>query len=154
VDDAPELRLDVAFQKRHPGKVWLAQYVDSKDAPMAMWQKGKGIVKIERTKGLDEASAKIMLMIDMLPADWENVPEIVEHLTANMRAKKVLEDGSTVYHFPHTGKPDHLHHAKCYCEVALSTLPPAPAEEECPEDDLPATGKERYTMPGSMRGRL
>ena len=159
VDDAPELREDRKFQQRHRGKVWLAQYLDSKDADLARWDRKRGVVKIERTKGLDEASAKIQLGIDELPADWENVPDIVEHLTASIKAKRVLEDGSTRYHFPRTGKPDHLHHAKLYCEVALSILPASPAvsDESGGGDELPATGRGQYYIPGgegSMRGKL
>ena len=160
VDDAPELREDRKFQQRHRGKVWLAQYLDSKDADLARWDRKRGVVKIERTKGLDEASAKIQLGIDELPADWENVPDIVEHLTASIKAKRVLEDGSTRYHFPRTGKPDHLHHAKLYCEVALSILPVSPGtsdESGGGDDELPATGRGQYYIPGgegSMRGKL
>jgi hypothetical protein len=155
VDDNPELREDVAFQNRHRGKVWLAQYVDSPGADLARWDRKRGVVKIERTKGLEEASAKIQLGIDELPADWENVPELVEHLCTNIKAKRVREDGSTQYHFPRTGKPDHLHHAKTYCEVALSILPPHPGRDERdPGSEVPATGREQYLIPGSMRGRL
>ncbi len=156
VDDLPELREDVAFQRRHRGKVWLAQYLDSPGAELARWDRKRGVVKIERTKGLEEASAKIQLGIDLLPADWENVPELVKHLVANIKAKRVLEDGSTRYHFPRTGKPDHYHHAKCYAEVALSILPPDPGKTGAPQagDEVPATGREQYMMPGSMRGRL
>jgi len=154
VDDAPELREDVAFQRRWRGKVWRAQYVDSAEADLARWDRRRGVVKIERTKALDEASAKIMLGIDELPADWENVPDLVEHLKASIKAKKVLEDGLTVYHFPRTGKPDHLHHAKAYCEVAMTILPPDPGgtEESSAVGEIPVTGKGRYT--GTLRGRL
>ena len=156
VDDAPELREDVAFQRRHRGKVWLAQYIDSAGADLARWDRKRGVVKIERTKALDEASAKIMLGIDELPADWENVPDIVEHLKASIKAKKVTEDGSTVYHFPRTGKPDHLHHAKAYCEVAMTILPadPGRVQEGDGTDEVPATGEERYAGQGRLRGRL
>lgn len=160
VDDAPELRLDVAFQKRHWGKVWLAQYIENPDAEMATWQKKRCIVKMERTKSLDEASAKMLLGIDELPADWENVPDLLSHLSASIRAKKVLEDGQTIYHFPKTGKPDHLHHAKAYCEAAFSILPPDPGgEEQRQGESVPAAGRSRYhgmgrSSGGSMRGKL
>jgi len=155
VDDAPELRLDVAFQKRHRGKVWLAQYVSSVDAPLARWvlpskQGGTAVVKIERTKGLDEASAKVMLRIDALPADWESIEHLLDHLTVNLKAKRILEDGATVYTFPKTGKPDHLHHAKVYADVAMTRLPKQPRLEDDAEG-LPATGGERYM---GMRGQL
>ena len=157
VDDAPELRLDVEFQKRHRGRVWLAQYLDSPDADLARWDRIRGIVKIERTKALDEAGAKLQLGIDELPADWENVEGLLEQMTANVKVKRVREDGSTAYAFPHTGKPDHLHHAKAYCEVALSILPPNPGGEgrgTTGTDEVPRTGKERYYVPGSVRGQL
>jgi hypothetical protein len=160
VDDQPELRLDVEFQNRHRGKVWLAQYIENAKAELATWQRGRGIVKMERTKALDEASAKMRLGIDELPADWENTPDILKHLSASIKAKKVLEDGSTIYHFPRTGKPDHLHHAKAYCEAALSILPPDPGgPEQRGGEEVPAAGRSRYhgmgrSPGGSMRGRL
>jgi hypothetical protein len=160
VDDSPELRLDIAFQNRHRGRVWLAQYIDNVSADLARWDKKRGIVKMERTKALDEASAKVMLCIDELPADWENVPDLVKHLSASIKAKKIKEDGSTVYHFPRSGKPDHLHHAKAYCEAAMLLLPPDPGGvEEGEGEEVPGTGKSKYLGMGSkpggtMRGRL
>lgn len=156
VDDRPELREDKKFQARFRGKVWLGLEVDSPDADMARWVKKRGVVVIERTKGLAEASAKIELGIDELPADWEMIPDLVEHLTASIKGKRVRNDGSTVYHFPQTGKADHLHHAKLFCEVAMSVLPPNPgqAEDEGGGEETPAAGKGQYYMPGSMRGRL
>jgi len=156
VDDRPELREDKAFQKRFKGKVWLGLEVDSPDAEMARWDKRRGVVIIERTKGLAEASAKIELGIDEMPADWEMIPDLVEHLTASIKAKRVRNDGSTVYHFPQMSKPDHLHHAKLFCEVALSKLPPDPgqAQEDGGGEETPAAGKGQYWVPGSMRGKL
>lgn len=157
VDDAPELREDVAFQRRFRGKVWRAQYVDDPDADLARWDRKRGVVKIERTKALDEASAKVQLCIDELPEDWEDVPDLLEHLTANIKAKMVREDGTTSYTFPHTGKPDHLHHAKAYAEVALTILPPDPGgveDEGTSGGDVPTTGDSRYVGAGPLRGRL
>lgn len=155
VDDAPELRMDLAFQRRHPGKVWLAQYLDNPQADMARWDRNRGVVKIERTKALDEANAKIQLGLDVLPADWENVPDLLDHLQANIKAKRVRSDGSTAYYFPSTGKPDHLHHAKAYCEVALTILPPDPGQRRETAGETPATGKGRYSyLPDTLRGKL
>jgi len=161
VDDNPELRLDKLFQARHRGKVWLAQYVDDDKSDLATWIRKRRIVKMERTKALEEASAKLALVIDELPQDWETVEDILEHLAASIKAKRVKEDGSTVYHFPRTGKPDHLHHAKAYCEAAMSILPrdpggPGGADEK---DGVPAASSRRYHGmgdggPGSLRGRL
>jgi len=156
VDDAPELREDKKFQARFRGKVWLAQYVDNPDTEMARWQKGRGIVKIERTKGLDEASSRILLGVDELPATWENVPDLLDHLTVNIKARRVKDDGTVVYHFPQTGRPDHLHHAKVYCDVAMAILPPDPGRRgEDDGEEVPATGAAQYRQPGaSMRGLL
>lgn len=154
VDDRPELREDKRFQQRHLGRVWLGQEVDSPDAELARWNRKRGVVTIERTKALAEATARIESMVDELPADWEQVPDLLDHMTVNIKAKRVRSDGSTVYHFPQTGKADHLHHAKLFCEVALSILPKVPDEEEDAGDETPTTGKSRYYVPGSMRGRL
>ncbi|GAF84404.1 unnamed protein product, partial [marine sediment metagenome] len=156
VDDAPELREDVKFQRRFRGKVWLGQSVDSPAADIATWVKKRGVVKVERTKGLAEAGAKMELCIDELPADWETVPDLLDHLTVNIKAKKVRADGSTSYHFPKTGKPDHLHHAKMFCEVAMIILPPDPGGEAegGGEESVPTVGKKGYYAPQSVRGTL
>ncbi len=154
VDDGPELRSDKAFQKRFRGKVYRAQYIDNLDADMARWDRKRGIVKLERTKSLDEAGAKIRLCIDELPADWENEERLLLHLSASIKAKRVKADGTTVYHFPHTGKPDHLHHAKAYCEAAMTVLPPDPGgHDSAVETEVPMAGESRYQS-GSLRGRL
>ena len=155
VDDRPELSADKKFQDRFRGKVWLGLEMDSPDAELARWRRKQGRVLIERTKGLAEAAAKIELGIDELPADWETIPGLVEHLTASIKAKRVRPDGSTVYHYPQTGKPDHLHHAKLFCEVAMSILPRTPAWEAEEKEEGPTTSDDnRYYAPGSMRGRL
>lgn len=152
VDDAPELRLDRAFQARHRGKVWLAQYVDSPEADLYRWDRRRGVVKIERTKALEEAAARMGLMVDVLPQTWDSVSDIVEHLTANVKVPTERADGTMCYKYPPSGRPDHLHHAKVYCEAALSLLP---ASQEAGADaatEKPATGANRYYVPGSLRG--
>jgi hypothetical protein len=93
--------------------------------------------------------------VDEQPADWERIPDLVEHLTISIKAKRVRNDGSTVYHFPQTGKPDHLHHAKGFCEIAMSILPPDPGYVEKKEEEaVPVAGKGQYYTPGSIRGQL
>lgn len=156
-DDRPALRADVAFQKRHRGRVWLGLEVDSPDAVMLRWKRNEPRVVIERTKAMAEAAERIEKGIDVLPANWESEPEIEEHLTASIRAKRVRADGTTVYHYPQSSKPDHLHHAKLFCEAALAILPPDPAHESAPVGETPTFDPNSgYTMPGrgSLRGRV
>lgn len=162
VDDRPELREDEAFARRWPGRVWLGLEEDSPDSEMSRLDRGKNPprVHIERTKALDEACVKIQLGIDEFPADWENVPDIVEHLTTSIKAKRVRDDGTTTYFFPHTGRPDHLHHAKAFCEVAIKAMKAIRRgeDESAVADESPAAGDGRYrSRPmggGTMRGRL
>jgi hypothetical protein len=156
VDDRPALRDDVAFRDRWRGKVWLGLEVDSPDAPMLRWKKKTGQVLIERTKAMAEAAQRVERGVDVLPRNWESEPEIEEHLTASIRAKRVRADGSTVYHYPQSSKPDHLHHAKLFCEAALSILPEDPGRKRGPKEEAPSfDGKSGYFVPGgSLRGQL
>lgn len=155
VDDRPSLRDDVAFQRRHRGKVWLGLEVDSPDAVMLRWNKRTGKVKVERTKAMAEAAERVEKGVDVLPENWESEPEIEEHLTASIRAKRVRADGSTVYHYPQSSKPDHLHHAKLFCEAALSILPPDPGSKGKRKEEVPSFDPDSgYAVPRSLRGRL
>lgn len=155
VDDAPELREDVKFAARFPGKVWRGQEMDSPDAELATWNKTKGVVRIERTHGLDEARAKFDDGVDLLPAHWE-VDDLVDQLCVSLRARRVRADGREVYHYPQTSRPDHYHHAKLFCEVAMLILPPDPGgESDRAVGDVPRAGGRRHTdHRGSVRGRL
>jgi len=146
VDDRPELRLDEQFQDRHRGKVALAQELDSPDAPIYRWVKTSGrlIVKIERTKALREASDRVKQGVDELPQDWESVAGLPEHLTAMIMVARITEDGRTVYHFPHNSKPDHLMHAKLFCEAAMSIMPQDPGHRMGGGSGTPKAGR-RHT---------
>jgi hypothetical protein len=151
VDDAPELVADVAFARRHRGRVFLATYMD--DMPGAEWTAfdlKKQKVRVDRTAGLDRAHGNIEGQIDVLPADLEYVPDVVDQLRVNLKAKAVKPDGTVYYHFPQTGRPDHYDHAKTYAEAAMERLrrlrPPAARGNE--GEAIPASGSRRY------RGRM
>ena len=154
VDDRPALRSDVAFQKRHRGKVWLGMEIDSPDALMLRWKEREGRVLIERTKAMAEAAERIENGIDVLPENWESEPEIEEHLTASIKTKRVRADGTTVYHYPQSSRPDHLHHAKLFCEAAMAILPPDPARARGPKEETPAFDRGSAYSVGSYRGQL
>lgn len=141
VDDRPELSADVDFQKRHLGKVWLAQEIDQPDAPLARFKRGEGVVLVERTKGLDKAADKLRLMVDELPTAWEAVPNLLEQMTANIKAQRVKEDGAVSYYYTSGGKPDHYHHAKSFVEIAMAILPPEPGPVS---DETPMAGRDRW----------
>jgi len=81
--------------------------------------------------------------------------EIEEHLTASIRAKRVRADGTTVYHYPQSSKPDHLHHAKLFCEAALSILPEDPGRARKHKEEKPSFDRASgHMIPGSLRGQL
>ena len=151
VDDGPELTADVAFARRHRGRVFLATYVEEMaGAEWCDFDLKRQKVRIARTAGLDRAHGNIEAQVDELPRDFEAIPNFVRQMTVNLKAKAVREDGTVYYHFPHTGRPDHYDHAKVYCEAAMERLRKLrpPEAQATIEDEVPGTGRERY------RGRL
>jgi len=151
VDDGPELVADVAFARRHRGKVFLATYVEElAGAEWCQFDLKRQRVRIERTAGLDRSHGNIEGQRDVLPADFEAVEGLVEHMTANLKARGVKPDGTVFYHFPRTGRPDHYDHAKVYAEAAFERLGKLRRPEETPRaSSVPTTSKAR-----SYRGRL
>ena len=147
VDAMPERRLAGQFAQRHPGKVFMATYVE--EIPGAEWCQfdlPRRRVRIERTTGLDKAHANISGQRDVLPRDFEAVPGFVDQMTANLKVRGIKPDGTAFYHFPKTGKPDHYDHAKVYVEAALERLSKLrpPGEKETSGGEAPATGRRRY----------
>jgi hypothetical protein len=153
VDDGPELTADIAFARRHRGRVFLANYVEN--MPGADWcrfdvkaQK----VSIDRTSGLDHSHGDIEAQVDSLPRSFEMIGDFVQQMTANLKTKGVKPDGTVFYHFPHTGKPDHYDHAHVYCLAAMERLKmlqrAGRADESSPSSEMPAVGSSRY------RGRM
>jgi len=151
VDAMPERRLASQFAQRHPGKVFLATYVE--EVPGAEWCQfdvPKKRVRIERTTGLDRAHENIAGQRDVLPRDFEAVPGFVEQMTANLKVKGIKPDETVFYHFPRTGKPDHYDHAKVYCEAAMERLQKLrPPDSRQRGSAVPRSSKKR-----SYRGRL
>lgn len=150
----------IKFVQRWKGRAFLG-IEEPRELPgsaLASWDFKKQSVRIDRTKALEEANAKIELRIDELPRDIE-VPtdsagnNVIYHLTVNVKGQTVREDGTLIYHFPATGKRDDWHHAKAFCEVAMTILPPDSRRRrrQAKTEDVPGTSDERYT---SMRGRL
>jgi hypothetical protein len=158
VDDAPELREDIAFARRWPGKVFLATYV--KEIAGARWTQYSlpdQKVRIERSSGLDESHNVIMGQRAILPEDFEGIEDFVDQMCVNLKVKGVDGEGKVIYHFPRTGRPDHYDHAHVYCLAALGRLALLrdTSEEDEGEDEGPAAGPERYQgRGGSLRGQL
>ena len=147
VDDAPELRLDVAFAQRHRGRVFLATYVQ--EIPGTEWTRfdlPKQRVQIERTAGLDRSHSHIEAQLDVFPRDLESVSDLTDQLCVNTKVKGVKADGTVFYHFPHTGRPDHYDHAKCYCEAALERLGRlrSPEQRQQQATQVPKAGEPRW----------
>jgi hypothetical protein len=150
VDDAPELREDIAFARRHKGRVFLATYLD--DIPGAEWTRydlKQQKVRIDRTTGLDRSHGDIEAQVDSLPRDFELIGNFVQQMTANLKAKGIRDDGTVYYHFPRTGKPDHYDHAHVYAKAAMERLQRMQGRgERTQEEAVPASGERRY------RGRM
>lgn len=146
VDDGPELTADVAFARRHRGRVFLATYVDEiAGAEWCQFDLKKQKVRVARTAGLDRAHSNIEAQVDELPRDFELVPGFVEQMTANLKAKSVKPNGTVFYHFPRTGKPDHYDHAKVYAEAAMERLRKLrPLQQDDQGKEVPSSGKTRY----------
>jgi len=151
VDDGPELVADVAFARRHRGRVFLATYVEEiAGAEWCQFDVRRQRVRVERTSGLDRAHGNIEGQLDILPRDFEAVDSLVEQMTVNLKARGVKSDGTVFYHFPRTGKPDHYDHSDVYVEAALERLKTLrrPDEAETGISVPKSSAKHRY------RGRL
>lgn len=150
VDDGPELKSDLAFARRHRGRVFLATYVEEiAGAEWCQFDLKKQKVRIARATGLDKGHGNIEGQIDELPRDFEAIPDFVDQMTVNLKAKAVKADGTVYYHFPRTGKPDHYDHAKVYAEAAMERLRKLRRPDQRQrEEEVPAAGAGRY------RGRL
>jgi len=123
VDDGPELTADLAFARRHRGKVFLANYVEEiTGVEWCLFDLKRQQVRIDRTAGLDRSHGNIEYQVDSLPRDFEMIPDFVEQMTVNLKTKGIRPDGRVYYHFPRTGKPDHYDHAKVYAEAAMERL--------------------------------
>lgn len=149
VDDAPELREDIAFARRHRGKVFLATYVDN--IPGSQWCQfdlPHQRVRIDRTSGLDKSHGDIKSQVDSLPRDFELLDNFVQQMTANLKSKEVGEDGQVRYLFPRTGKADHYDHAHVYAKAAMERLLLLRRTGESPPGAVPVAGERRY------RGRM
>lgn len=146
VDDAPELTADIAFARRHRGRVFLANYVEEIDG--SQWVRynfERQQVTIDRTTGLDVAHKNIETMIDSLPRDMELIPNFTQQMTVNFRDQVIAADGTLRYVYPKTGKPDHFDHAKVYCEAAMERLLVLRAAGQKPRRaSNPKAGEERY----------
>jgi phage terminase large subunit GpA-like protein len=152
VDDGPELTADIAFARRHRGRVFLANYTENMDgADWCRWNLKSQKVTIDRTHGLDRSHGDIEAQVDSLPRDFELIGDFTQQMTVNLKTKGVKADGTVYYHFPKTGKPDHYDHAHVYCLAAmerLKMLQRARGTDETEQEALPSTGERRY------RGRL
>jgi hypothetical protein len=125
-DFAPSVRKNgmetLLFER---GVVWLAYYVvqktGSKNAEMAVWDKEKGVVNIDRTRALDNTFALFYDQQNTLPGDARDLPDYYAHLKAPVRTVEKDATGQPVARYVESN-PDHYAHAENYCNIATMEM--------------------------------
>lgn len=151
VDDQPELREDIAFARRHRGRVFLATYTNNMPGvEWVMFDRRRQRAHIDRTTGLDKSHGDIEAQVDSLPRSFELIGDFVQQMTVNLKTKGLRDDGTVFYHFPRTGRPDHYDHAHVYVKAAMDRLRRLRriAGGEAEGEGVPVAGERRY------RGRM
>jgi hypothetical protein len=124
VDSAPETRMARKLQADfRRGAVWLAQYTaGTKDKDAVVHDPKNGIVKIDRTRLLDETFTAFMQEESTIPANARDIENYYDQLKAPVR---VLEEqgrsGITVARYVETSA-DHFAHAENYCTAAMRNV--------------------------------
>lgn len=125
VDARPELRMAQAFQRRHPGRVYLAEYVADRMPPLVLGEheedpKRRFHVQVDRTAAMDAFAANIRDLRVLMPEDAESVPGLWSMLQAPVRQLKTTPtDPNPRAVYDEGAKADHYYHAGVYAELAL-----------------------------------
>jgi hypothetical protein len=117
VDGRPEQRAARAFQRLHPGIVWLCDYVPQGASPDWSWR--DGVVRAPRTLVIDEMMHRLRSGDFVLP---ENVRELeggayLEHLQAPVRVVEQDSFGQPVARYKNRRRDDFAH-AEVYATLA------------------------------------
>lgn len=130
VDARPEIRMAQAFQRRFPGRVYLAEYVADRMPPLVIGEfdeSGKPIdpkrryhVQVDRTAAMDATAANIRDLVVQLPVDAASVPGLFSMLQAPVRQlKTTATDPNPRAVYDEGANADHWYHAAGYAELAL-----------------------------------
>jgi hypothetical protein len=134
VDANPETREAQAFAARHRGRVWLAYYPhwsDDQRSELAVWDRERGVVKINRTAALDTVVKRVEQRWLVLSrnarelggsVDRAGVGEFYRHMGSPIRVIADDARGNPVARYEQNG-PDHYAHAVVYAEVASAQQP-------------------------------
>lgn len=126
-DFAPKIRKGgVVTSDFEHGVLWLAYYVTqktgSKAAELAVWDKDKGVVNIDRTRSLDTTFARFYDQENTLPGNARDIRDYYAHLRALVRTVEKDATGQPVARYVESS-PDHFAHAENYATVASMDLP-------------------------------
>jgi len=125
VDARPELRMAQALQQRHPGQVYLAEYVQDRMPPLILGAheedpKRRYHVQVDRTALMDAAASNIRDCNVLMPSDAPTTPGLFAHLQAPVRLLKITATQTNPRAVYEEGaKADHWYHAAGYAELAL-----------------------------------
>lgn len=139
VDAHPELHAAEAFQRRHPGRVWLCNYVpdrwpftwtDSHDPEghAIHDERRQYRVDCDRTAILDAVADRIRGETSerwgwqprmAFARDADQVRGFIDQLTAAERSTKRMPTGKMRAVWDEGSKPDHYQHAMAYAELAM-----------------------------------
>lgn len=125
IDALPETEQARTFQKNSAMSVYLAYYPTSRagtrDVEYLKTDKAKGIVQIDRTRGLDSVLAGIRDGTITLPANASDISEYYKQMSAVVPVMHVTDQAS-VKIYAQDG-PDHYAHAENYCLAASNLMP-------------------------------
>jgi len=117
IDANPERRASTKFCLQNAGKARMCFYGIAKMDKNITPSDTEPIVSVNRASWIDLTIKKIKKQETLFPANI--TMEFKLHIKANVKIVKQDGHGNIVFIFDELGKPDHLHHALVYNEVAL-----------------------------------
>ncbi len=117
VDARPETRAARAFQDRHRGVVWLAEYVQHGVRPD--WDWNTGVVKAPRTLIIDEMMHRFRTANFHVPSNFREIEDgtYLKEMLAPVRVEEMDRFGHPFATYSHR-RPDDFAHAEVYATLA------------------------------------
>jgi hypothetical protein len=117
VDARPETRAALAFQQRHRGVVWLANYLQQGVEPDWDWH--SGVVSAPRTLIIDEMMHRFRTANFHVPSRYREIEggAYFKELQSPVRTEEPDRFGHPVATYSHT-RPDDFAHAEVYATLA------------------------------------
>lgn len=124
VDNRPETRKAVEFQKAHKDIVWLCEYIDNNQTRLKTLVLDRKIKQVQanRTQSLDESVSKIVNKRIQLPKDAPGVSRFYDQMIASVRVIEEKSSGRAEAIW--TKADDHYFHTFNYYEIAQKIFTP------------------------------